>query len=453
MSPSSAKFGANNKLCSLNGRRVLKPHSNRSNMRRSSLNRRVRRLAAAVASASFAAVLVVAINQPAAATAAAKSPIYIGVVVAESGALSSQNSDGGFLAGVRLAAAQINSSGGVKGHPIDLEVMDGQSTPTVGVTAAATLLSQHSLSALISGFSSSTTAGLAGIAASHQVPVFAGSILPANNTPWLYGVGNSNTEGIDVALSFIKNHLHMTRVALLTSETALGASAAAYAPVAAAKLGLTVTTTVGVPPTATDLAPQMQAIAASNPQVVFNLNLGTAEISVEQAAQSVGLKAVLYQGALPSPTSAYYDYTGNKVYFGLNDTQAPQYIANAKERTLANQCARAYENTPNGSLATANDACFGSSAVQIIAAALSAEKGTWSAAKIATVLDNGFKFTVPGEQLNYTAADHTGLGTAVNTQFTGDLAGDGSVDVVYSPVGLRKTTAPATKKKPTSKKK
>jgi branched-chain amino acid transport system substrate-binding protein len=108
---------------------------------------------------------------------AASDPIRIGAVFSETGALASIGSPG--LAGMRLAAAEINADGGVLGRRVQIVAADSRSKPEAVARAVETVIESKRVVAL-GGLNDSTLALAAGpVAQRAGIPfVTSGATLP-----------------------------------------------------------------------------------------------------------------------------------------------------------------------------------------------------------------------------------------------------------------------------------
>jgi branched-chain amino acid transport system substrate-binding protein len=104
-------------------------------------------------------------------------PIRIGAVFSESGGLASIGSPG--LAGMRLAAEEINARGGILGRRVEIVAADSRSTPAATARAVARLIEDERVVA-VGGLNDSTLALAAGrVAQRAGVPfVTSGATLP-----------------------------------------------------------------------------------------------------------------------------------------------------------------------------------------------------------------------------------------------------------------------------------
>jgi branched-chain amino acid transport system substrate-binding protein len=108
----------------------------------------------------------------------APEPIRIGAVFSETGGLASIGVPG--LAGMRLAADEINASGGLLGRPVRLPSADSRSTPAAAARGVAKLI-RYGRVVAFGGLNDSTLALAAGrVAQRADIPfVSAGATLPS----------------------------------------------------------------------------------------------------------------------------------------------------------------------------------------------------------------------------------------------------------------------------------
>lgn len=127
--------------------------------------------------AAAIAALVLMTSGPEPVASAGRGPIRVGAVFSETGGLRSIGSPG--LAGMRLAAAEINRRGGVLGRRLRLEAADSRSRPAAVVRAVRRLI-QDERAVALGGLNDSTLALAAGPAAQRAgIPfVTAGATLP-----------------------------------------------------------------------------------------------------------------------------------------------------------------------------------------------------------------------------------------------------------------------------------
>jgi branched-chain amino acid transport system substrate-binding protein len=129
------------------------------------------------AAAVTAAVFVLTVGGAERSDSAGADPIRIGAVFSETGGLRSIGSPG--LAGMRLAAAEINAGGGILGRRVQIAAADSRSRPAAVARAVRRLIENERVVAL-GGLNDSTLALAAGpVAQRAGIPfVTAGATLP-----------------------------------------------------------------------------------------------------------------------------------------------------------------------------------------------------------------------------------------------------------------------------------
>jgi branched-chain amino acid transport system substrate-binding protein len=89
---------------------------------------------------------------------AAGEPYKIGVTIPQTGPLGGIASQ--FLAALQLGVADVNAAGGVKGHPLQLDVEDSQGSPQAGLAAMRKLVQVDGVQCVITFFTNIVTAQL-----------------------------------------------------------------------------------------------------------------------------------------------------------------------------------------------------------------------------------------------------------------------------------------------------
>lgn len=106
---------------------------------------------------AFVSVLAVVLAfSPAGGFAQGAQPYKIGITIPQTGPLGGISSQ--FLAAAELAVADVNATGGVKGHPLQLDVEDSQGTPQGGLAAMRKLVQVDGVQAIVTFFTNIVTA-------------------------------------------------------------------------------------------------------------------------------------------------------------------------------------------------------------------------------------------------------------------------------------------------------
>jgi branched-chain amino acid transport system substrate-binding protein len=226
-------------------------------------------------------------------TGSSSSGAYtIGVTIPLSGSAASF----GVVAsgGMNIAAAEINAAGGINGHKLVLKYEDDQLVPATAATDMQDLASNN-VSLVLTGGSSVVEAELPA-AATHNmllVNVAAQDDIFLTNPRYFTFIPTNNMElGQLAALVYTQRHL--TKVAVIHSNDAYGASASAAFISGYKALGGTVTDEEEHPEGTTNYSTYLLKIRASNPQgLVILSNTGEIGHIVAQSRQ-LGLNVPLF---------------------------------------------------------------------------------------------------------------------------------------------------------------
>ncbi len=263
-----------------------------------------KRLAAIAAAAATASLLLAACGSTSP-SSSSNSPILIGVPVPLSGPYASAGTD--IVDGAKLAAAKVNSNGGVLGRKIQIVPVDDACDAQTAAQAAQKLISDN-VTAVAGGYCSS--ASLPELQVFHQngdIPF----VLDASTNPQLTEMGYNDvfrTIGRDdeqgpFAANFIANYLHAKKVVVMDDASTYAAGLAQNTIDALNKYpGITVIHQT-ITPGQSDYTSELTHIASLHPDVLYYTGYFTeAGLLLKQAA-TLGLKFQIMGGdATNDPT-------------------------------------------------------------------------------------------------------------------------------------------------------
>jgi branched-chain amino acid transport system substrate-binding protein len=261
------------------------------------------------------------------------SAYTIGVTIPLSGSAASFGvvSSGG----MNIAAAEINAAGGINGHKLVLKYEDDQLVPATAATDMQDLASSK-VSLVLTGGSSVVQAELPA-AAQHDmllVNVAAQDDIFLTNSRYFTFIPTNNMELGQLA-SLVYTQRHLTKVAVIHSNDAYGASASAAFISAYKALGGTVTDEEEHPEGATDYSTYLIKIKASNPQgMVILSNTGEIGHIIGQSRQLgldvplFGADSALSPGDIQTAGAAMNGVEGVSVNFSPASSAAATAFAN-----------------------------------------------------------------------------------------------------------------------------
>jgi ABC-type branched-subunit amino acid transport system substrate-binding protein len=179
-----------------------------------------------------------------------------------------------FQDGAQIAINQINAAGGVGGKPIKWNRLTYDAVNPQPATASFLQAVQGKPSVIIGLVGPSADAVVPDItrAAIPSLGLYQDSTLdngPKSGSPWLFLMQAKFADYGLVGAKYLVQDLHQKNVGLLTTNEAYGLGANAAASGEFKSLGVTPIANREVPPTATDLTPQILAMKSASGQAAF----------------------------------------------------------------------------------------------------------------------------------------------------------------------------------------
>jgi len=273
----------------------------------------------------------------------AQTPVRIGAFLAVTG-------DGAFLGAPALATLQlytemVNAQGGVLGRPLELVHYDVGIDTRSAQNAVHRLIEGHNVDVIIGGSTTGATMAVIPLVEQARVPfiALAGSAAVTNPVnKWVF-----KTSGTDrLACAKIFDDLKkrgLVRVALLSGDSGFGVSMREHCKALASAFGLTIVADEVYPSQSRKMTEQLHRVAAaSNVQVVVNLDFGAGPPYVTQLYRRMGFRQPLYQ----SHAQASDDFleTAGDAANGVRAPAAPLMVwTDLPESDPVKRMLRAYE--------------------------------------------------------------------------------------------------------------
>lgn len=259
------------------------------------------------------------------------SPIKVGMAVGLTGAYAP--GDVPYSHGVQLAVDELNAKGGIDGRKVELIILDTQSAASNAVTVANQLINQNGVVAMINGVASAQTAAVAPVAARAQVPVLAPSLLP-EDPEWVFSTLAPQDKGAVAAeVGFTTTVVKPKKAAVMYNSTPFGQAFAESTVKQLEAAGITVTESIGIDLTATDLSSQLVKVRDSGAEVIVGFLGGPNQIVLAKNASSLGLTIPIilstdtmktYQTAAGLYPKTYFILAPVERYDSLKDAQMRQ---------------------------------------------------------------------------------------------------------------------------------
>jgi branched-chain amino acid transport system substrate-binding protein len=250
----------------------------------------------------FTWVLAVALG--AAAAAADKEPITIGMGMALTGGLAGTGKAS--LLATQMWVDEANAKGGLLGRPLKLIYYDDQSSGAAVPAIYAKLIDVDKVDIVLSGYATNMIAPAMPIVMQHNM-VFVGLYGLAVNKAFNYDryfhiVPAGDDPGPEFSHGFLDVAMKMNpkpkTLAIVGADAEYPQIALGGARVNAKKLGLEIVYDQKYPPNTVDFAPIVRAIQAAQADVVYLASYPPDTVGMVHAVHEVGLKAKMFGGGL-----------------------------------------------------------------------------------------------------------------------------------------------------------
>jgi branched-chain amino acid transport system substrate-binding protein len=342
-----------------------------------------------------------------AAGAAAKpsgTPVMIGAILSISGPYAPLGEPE--RNAIQIAVADVNASGGINGHPLQVQILDDESKADTAQQLATQLVGQK-VAAIIGGSISPTSEAIARVANDAKVlhvymtPTLSIWQTKAGIRKYTFEATPHNELEVTKLFTFMKNTLHTTKLAVLHDDQLYGTQGTLVAVAEAKTQNVPIVDEEAYAVAATDVTPQLQKAKASGADTILIYTAApSAGILVRQVHQ-FGLKAHLI-GTTGIVSDNFLKVTGKDGDGVYADMDLDRTYPNALQKKLLAAYRAAYNAGAN------NFASFAWDAVHLTAYALRTAKST-DADKLAQTLETMKPYTGTTGTYRFTATDHNGF--------------------------------------------
>ncbi|RJP21134.1 MAG: ABC transporter substrate-binding protein [Candidatus Abyssobacteria bacterium SURF_5] len=225
----------------------------------------------------------------------APEPIKIGAVFAVTGKASwlgepERNT-------VKMIEAEVNAAGGINGRPIQVIVEDDAGLEPNTVNAVKKLVAKDNVVAIVGPTTTGTTMAVKPIAEEYGVPLISCAAAEAIVNPVFKWVFKTPQKDSDCAVR-IYEHMKakgLTKVAIITSTDAFGATGRAQLQAFAPVMGIEIVADESYAPSDTDMTAQLTKIKGTPAQALINWSVGPVQVVVVKNVRQLGMTIPLYQ--------------------------------------------------------------------------------------------------------------------------------------------------------------
>ena len=307
---------------------------------------------------------------------------------------------------IAIAVADVNASGGIDGHPLNVQILDDESKADIAQQLATQLVGQH-VAAIIGGSISPTSEAIARVANDAKVlhvfltPTQSVWNAKAGIRKYTFEATPHNELEVTKLFAFMKGTLKTEKLAVLHDDQLYGTQGSLVAAAEAKAQNVAVVDDEQYAVAATDVTPQLQKARASGADTMLIFTAApSAGILVRQVRQ-FGIKAHLI-GTTGIVSDNFLKVTGKDGDGVYADMDLDRTFPSATQKKLLNAYRAAYHAGAN------NFASFAWDAVHLVAYALRTAKST-NADKLSAVLETMRPYRGTTGTYKMTAADHNGF--------------------------------------------
>ncbi|GAC1417215.1 MAG: ABC transporter substrate-binding protein [Candidatus Velthaea sp.] len=342
---------------------------------------------------------------------AAAEPYVIGGIVSESGpgaSLGRPEADS-----MQLAVDEINKSGGINGHPLQITIIDDESNPTTAVNAVRKLLDQKVI-ALLGSSLTQTSLAMAPLVTQAQIPLISfGSssqiIQPVSERKWIFKMPITDFHTAQVLQDFMKKR-KQTKVAVIYRNDDYGKTGLSHFQDAGKKAGFEVVDAEAIASTASDATTQLTKVKAANPQAIVVWSTLPSVAVIIKGYRELGLTAPIYfsdgaaNGAFPLQAG---DALNGAFIASTKINVADQIPGNDPQKKITEHYIDAFLKSYPKDAPVSIFGGFGYDGIYVLKEALQKAGGT-QPDKLRNALEN-LTYTGVSGTFRITPSDHNGL--------------------------------------------
>lgn len=195
---------------------------------------------------------------------------------------------------------EINSQGGINGHPVELIIYDDESDPTKCNLMVKKLVKNDKVPVIIGPSTSGTSLAVVGVAEEEQTPQISCAashkiVTPIDQRKWTFKVAGSDNHVVGKMFDHMKEH-GIKKIGILTVSDGFGSSGREELLRLAPEYGIEIVADERYGPKDTDLTAQLTKIRGTQPQAVVNWSIGPTQVLAVKNWRDLGMQAIpLYQ--------------------------------------------------------------------------------------------------------------------------------------------------------------
>jgi branched-chain amino acid transport system substrate-binding protein len=353
-------------------------------------------------------VLLVAGSVVPATSAPSGPPVRLTAILSTTGRYATQGE--GQRNAVQLAQKTINSTGGINGHPVEIEILDDQGQPEIAQQLATQAVGGGT-AGIICCTSNAASAAVARVATqSKVVQIFETPASEIWNTrsgvaKYVFETTPRNELEVPALLAFMKKRCGTKKAAIVHDENSYGQEGDRLLNALAKDSAIDIVDSESYPGAATDFTPQLEKVKSSGADTLFIWGAATAPGLVARGIKQLGLNVHVAGGTgiLSDNFLRVAGTAGENIY---SDTSLDLAHPSPVQRTFLNAYHDQFHARPS------NFASYAYDATMLFAYALRSDGGKTDGDAISAALEHMKPLPLSGGLFHYTAADHNGLRTS-----------------------------------------
>ena len=313
---------------------------------------------------------------------------------------------------IEMEVKRINDAGGINGRPVEVIIEDDATDEAKAVAAAAKLIEQEDVVAIIGATGTGQTMAPRGDvqrAGIPQVSMAGGTVVTNPVDPLVFATPWSNTIVVPFTLDYLKKQ-DITKIGVITDSGGFGKDGAAVIAAEAPKAGVQIVANETFNPGDSDMTAQLTKIKNSDAQAIVMWTAGSEAAIIAKNVKDLAIKLPLYGShgiaRLEFITGAGEAAEGVK--FAAGKILVPEaYGMDSEEYKVAtgfiDRYTTAYGEAPSTFAGHAYDALY------LITEAAARVQGDLTPTALRDEIEKTQGFVGIGGTFNMSATDHNGL--------------------------------------------
>ena len=342
--------------------------------------------------------------------AASGEPIKVGAILSLTGTYAGLGE--GEKNVIDMEVKRINDAGGINGRPLEVIVEDDATDEAKAAAAAAKLIEQDEVVALLGATGSGQTMAMRGDvqrAAIPQVSMAGATAITNPVDPLVFATPWSNTIVVPFTLQYLKDQ-GITKIGLISDSGGFGKDGQAVITAEAPNYGIEIVDDETFNPGDTDMSAQLTKIKNSGAEAVVMWTAGAEAATIAKNAMDLGLELPIY-GSHGIARREFIEGAGDAaegVTFPAGKILLPEAYGEGTEAfTVAtdfiDRYQAAYGETPSTFAGYAYDALY------LVVEAAKSVQGDLTPEALRDAIEQTAGWVGTGGTFNFTPEDHNGL--------------------------------------------